>query len=1185
MLHTPLRKTLLYLALAPSLLAAGLPPVHAQVNQAQTQLLQQIEYGEQNFRDDIVADAISRLQRLAPNLPELLASQVRYSLYKNNIPEAKTHLESLRTAAPQSPLYLQHQKLIAIQEPPLSALLEQALLYAASGQVEQALRLYDQVYQGIFPNAEHAVNYHLLRLRLNDQDSSAQRALEQLFSTYPTQPKLLEYHAGQAFSADKLERSIELLRVWGESKVWVQQAADRELQYIESLRPSTRQLQLLQNFAAHYSNLAVSQSAQRRIQQLTQLTNDPQWQAGNQALHYLAAQQQRRAIPLFKQALQRYPDDTELIGGLGLAYLKLGQHHEALRYFQEARAKETHLANNARWTSLIASTTYWGKVASGEQALSQQRYDSAQQFFTQARRLEARPTAAIVGLANVATALGQRDEAFRLYQQALRLTPDDGGALRGINVWLSSLTPTEALSVIEQTPTLQRPAFHTFKTEYATDLLNEQLESALAKQDWDTAQPLSAQLLTLRPTDPWVQYRAAYLRLQQGDREEALTSYREFLSTQPQSPVGQYAYALLLNSANRESEARKALAVIPAAEWSEAMYNLDNELDLRLQIAQAQQLRDQGQHAEAYQLLNRLPVSTTSQLQLALWYEADDILLPALQQYERVLVAEPTNPNAQLGQFRIWRAQGRMSELHAGLQNTPLDTTQFDEYDLRDLAQLWGSVGDQSAAKRVLEDALEHSTTPSPVLSLDLSRLEKQHDPHRALQHLSNAFYTSGLTTSPKLVTDADKSAFTDATLSRDEDDWLHRSLRAEAGTLYQQQNPTIQLDNDYWGRRGGTPGISKLRANTTILHMDYPLADGKAFIQLDHVRLNAGRFEVDAQNRHTEYFGTCHLSAPDSNGDTVSLPGCNSGLRQKTNGTSVALGWHNENWKADLGLTPRGFAVNNWTGGVQHSTDLGPLSAKFTVSRRPISSSLLSFAGTKDPRTGITWGGVMATGVRIGLGWDQGEANGVWSSIEQHQLRGKNVANNNRTRIMGGYYRRLINKSNEELTVGVNLMYMRHSHDLGEYTLGHGGYYSPQQYRSMGLPVRYSWRNSAWSYSIGGSVSRSYSKSKGGSYYPLSNLMGVPYAQLAQMGANPAGIAGAQHFGGSTSRGTGYVLFANVEHRINNRWVIGAAATLEKSQDYSPNHISLYLRYTFEPWQGNLAMPPRPNTPYADYD
>ncbi|MFP3354326.1 cellulose synthase subunit BcsC-related outer membrane protein, partial [Pseudoalteromonas sp. SIMBA_153] len=88
--------------------------------------------------------------------------------------------------------------------------------------------------------------------------------------------------------------------------------------------------------------------------------------------------------------------------------------------------------------------------------------------------------------------------------------------------------------------------------------------------------------------------------------------------------------------------------------------------------------------------------------------------------------------------------------------------------------------------------------------------------------------------------------------------------------------------------------------------------------------------------------------------------------------------------WAVDLGTT-QGYAVNNWLGGATLSGDLGQVGWSLTASRRPMSNSLLSFAGARDRPTGVRWGGVTANGGTLGLSWDQGGDNGVWASLGHH--------------------------------------------------------------------------------------------------------------------------------------------------------------------------------------------------------
>ncbi|WP_256660794.1 metal-dependent hydrolase, partial [Pseudomonas sp. JV551A1] len=73
---------------------------------------------------------------------------------------------------------------------------------------------------------------------------------------------------------------------------------------------------------------------------------------------------------------------------------------------------------------------------------------------------------------------------------------------------------------------------------------------------------------------------------------------------------------------------------------------------------------------------------------------------------------------------------------------------------------------------------------------------------------------------------------------------------------------------------------------------------------------------------------------------------------------SGLALGWQGGRWAFDLGTT-QGYTIDNWLGGATFNGDLGQVGWSLTASRRPMSNSLLSFAGARDPWTGVRWGGV----------------------------------------------------------------------------------------------------------------------------------------------------------------------------------------------------------------------------------
>lgn len=134
-------------------------------------------------------------------------------------------------------------------------------------------------------------------------------------------------------------------------------------------------------------------------------------------------------------------------------------------------------------------------------------------------------------------------------------------------------------------------------------------------------------------------------------------------------------------------------------------------------------------------------------------------------------------------------------------------------------------------------------------------------------------------------------------------------------------------------------------------------------------------------------------------------------------------------------------------------------------------------------------------------------------------------------------------------MRVGVTLMHWRHDKDLGGYSLGQGGYYSPQRYTSVGVPVSYAWRNYDWSLLLEGSVGWSQAHSGSSRLYPDAH---VNHKVLAQYGvdSNLDAISDA-----SNSSGLGYRLRGLFERRLSDHWVMGGGFDWQHSDDYAPSH------------------------------
>lgn len=1154
---------------------------------ARARLLEQIRYGETIHRDDLVEDATERLIRLDPNAPEALVAQIYLATRRGDLQAARLALRTLEKVAPGSIELAQGQALLDLTTETSQKLLAQARLYAAVGRLEDARKEYDALFKGAFPTADLAVEYWRLRGRDQADRPQAEQQLQALLKKYPRHPGILIALANYSFDDDRPEQGLkylhELARISSQREI----ASAREFEYLSSLPITERSATLWGDFVVRYAGTRLEGEAQDILRRQRALLDDPVWVAGRQGLDMIEAGEGEKAISRLRAAIQAYPGDPQLLGALGLAYLRINDRAQALKYFEMAKENEPRVDATWRWVSLIESTQYWMLLNQASEALARSDWTRATELYQQAHAQDPQNTFALVGLGDAALGQGRNDQAWRYYRQAFNLDPADSTAQGGLRAYLSTLTPSVALDRLNSFPASQQRYLGELRRVFRIAELEDKALSAQAQGNWLQASQWLEQAQTLDLSDPWLSFRLANSLRLAGKPDEAVLAYQRHLTKYPKDPTSIYAYGLLLESLDQWGQGLAALDSVPRTKWTPDMTALAERLQTRSRIAQAQALYDTGDVNGAIAMLEQPPHSTTLTLQVAEWSLAAGQDSKALAAYRQVLANDPDNIDAQLGELEVLLAQGHIPEVRQRLSQHPPAVTPEQSGPSRRLALILAQTGEREQAIGILKQLTEQGGPVDPLVYRDYARLVRGENPQEALKLYRTAMTGSGLLAPADPETSADNVSFTRAMRTPDNpQDWLQSSIRSDAAELYQQNNPTLTLSSDGWFRQDGTPGVSQLRANTTMLQLDLPMQSGTGFIRADYITMNAGSFETDSNGEITERFGTCQISGQTASGQTVSLPGCSNVPTQRAQGTAMALGWQGDNWGFDLGHTPTTFAVSNWVGGINFEGDLGEMGWRLSLSRRPLANSLLSLAGTTDPRTGTVWGGVLATGATLSMSWDQGLENGVWANIGYHKLTGTNVADNNRLRIMGGYYRRLINKPNELLTAGVNAMYWRYDRDLSNFTLGQGGYYSPQMYASIGLPVSYARRWDDWSFYVQGSVSMSVARTNNQTYYPLMGAMPGPVNALISQGATPGSIMSSNMSTGSTGTGFGYTFRGAIERRIGNHWVAGAAIDLQRSQDnYAPNRVMVYLKYFFKPWRGDLQLQPAGLTPYVDFN
>ncbi|WGS53749.1 cellulose synthase subunit BcsC-related outer membrane protein [Paraburkholderia sp. D15] len=374
---------------------------------------------------------------------------------------------------------------------------------------------------------------------------------------------------------------------------------------------------------------------------------------------------------------------------------------------------------------------------------------------------------------------------------------------------------------------------------------------------------------------------------------------------------------------------------------------------------------------------------------------------------------------------------------------------------------------------------------------------------------------------------------------------------------------------------RSGEDGLS------TLTDIEAPV-QGRIKAGNGHIVVTATPVTLDAGTAAGSTSTLARFGAGLSNNTsaTAAIAGSNTYGSQTASGVGLSLGYENRSVSADVGVTPLGFPQKNIVGGAQYN---GAITDKVTyslaIARRAVTDSLLSYAGARDAGSGLEWGGVTSNGGLASLAWDDGTSGLYVNASFQHYM-GQNVQSNNSYKGGGGVYTRLLKDADQTLTVGVNTTLMTYNNNLSYFTYGQGGYFSPQQYMILNLPVEWMGRNGAFTYDVKGSIGVQHYREDASNYFPQNPDMQRNAAGFAQLVGST--VDSGAVYPGQSKTGVSYSLSAVGEYQLAPQLAFGATASLGNAYEYREWLAAIYVRYSFSKQTGLQPFPPTPLTsPY----
>ena len=306
----------------------------------------------------------------------------------------------------------------------------------------------------------------------------------------------------------------------------------------------------------------------------------------------------------------------------------------------------------------------------------------------------------------------------------------------------------------------------------------------------------------------------------------------------------------------------------------------------------------------------------------------------------------------------------------------------------------------------------------------------------------------------------------------------------------------------------------------------------------------------------------------------------------QDAAGMGIGVGYAIGNWKVDVGTSPLGFDHSQVVGGVAYR---GPVSETVSLdiqaSRRAVTDSVLSFSGLQDRRAGLEWGGVTASGVKLGSTVDNGLLGG-YANLSWHTLEGRNVADNDRQELGMGVYVHAIRNDSQSLTAGLNVSALRYDNNLSGFTYGHGGYFSPQSYVDVAFPVHWSGRNTraGMTWKVDASVGVQHFEEEASPFFPTDPALQQAAYDAASL-AVMLGLADRYQdpfYLGQTKTGLSYNLSAAAEWQLTPQLFLGGRMDFNNARDYRQFGLGIYLRFLLDRLGAPLGTAPAVlRTPY----
>jgi tetratricopeptide (TPR) repeat protein len=655
------------------------------------------------------------------------------------------------------------------------------------------------------------------------------------------------------------------------------------------------------------------------------------------------------------------------------------------------------------------------------------------------------------------------------------------------------------------------------------------------------------------------------------------------LNARTQQPQTQLAAAGALMEAGLDQEAAQRAQQIDPSRLTTEQRRVANGLTSGLSIRAADQLNQRGDRASAFEVLEPTlrqdPANPAANLALARLYQGARDPAQAGRIAEAVLSRNPRDTDARQAAMdaaiaaRDWsKAEALLSEGRALLPND----ARIPMLEAR-LARAWG---DQSRAQRALQQAAQLrrqqiglDSQPPSILGTPLlpqATLPQQQQQAPGYENPFRRTPLSGQDLTPAQTQmlrgqpaqgGMQGQQFSQLQLpnqSSQPPDPLLNEITRQLQEVREEAAP--RLAPAFGLRtRSGEGGIDRLTETHVGAEgsMAVPGLGGRLTARASAVNIDTGSLSpnVAAMRRFGGYPATIQGNSLTS---AQSASAANAGGSQ--GGVALGAAYARENFTVDVGTTPLGFQQQNIVGGLEIAPEIGDgVRLRLTAERRALTDSLLSWGGLRDPALGNVWGGVVRTGGRAQIEVSSGDM-AFYVAGGYYTFSGDGVADNSRMEAGAGFQIPIFRTNAEELLTGLDLVYFAYDKNLRFFTLGHGGYFSPQSFISANVPLDYRGRSGALSYRVGATIGLTTFTEDRTAVFPSDSGLQTALAATAAADSSVSAT-----YAGQSKTGLTGGLRGDIEYMITPQLRIGGAVRFDQAADWSETRGLVYARYRFD--------------------